>query len=125
MQDDKRNPNTGSGQEGNQNWDEQNDQRSSGSRQPNPERLDTEETESGQEGNQGWDEKNDDDNKDRVHKPNPERYTGSAFNEDTTAQGYGSNQRGAEPNVGPLDADLASKTSEKRYGNNKTGPGLG
>jgi hypothetical protein len=121
---DKNNPKTGSGQEGNQNWDDQNDQRSGGSRQPNPERLDTEETSSGQEGNQEWDDQND--KRNQPHTPNPERLSGgSAFNENQQSAGYGSSQRSENPNVGPLDADLADKTSEKRFGDNKTGPGLG
>lgn len=122
--------NLGTGQQGNQNWDEQNDQRSGGSRQPNPERLDTEQTGAGQEGNENWDEQND--QRGKTHKPNPERYEeggseskGSAFNENQQTAGYGSSQRGEERNVGPLDADLAPKTSEKRFGNNQTGPGLG
>ena|SRR5688572_2508276 len=125
MEENKKNQNSGMGQEGNQNWDDQNDKRSGGSREPNPERLGTEETSSGQEGNQDWDDQND--KRGNIHKPNPERYEGkgSAFNENPQATGYGSSQRGEEPNVGPLDSDLADKTSEKRQGNNKTGPGLG
>ncbi|HYF30890.1 MAG TPA: hypothetical protein VD993_07210 [Chitinophagaceae bacterium] len=118
-----KNQNTGSGQQGNQNWDDKNDQRSGASRQPNPERLDTEETQSGQEGNQNWDDQNDK-GSGTTHKPNPERYEGSAFNESQPTSGYGSSQRGDEKNVGPLDADLNDKTSEKRSGN-QTGPGLG
>ena len=42
-------------------------------------------------------------------EPNPERYKksgGSAFNEEETATGYGSNQRKQEGNVGPSDADM-------------------
>lgn len=124
MEENKKNQ--GTGQQGNQNWDDQNDQRSGASRQPNPERLDTEETQSGQEGNQQWDEENDK-NSERTHKPNPERSEsgGSAFNENPQTAGYGSSQRGEERNVGPMDADLNDKTSEKRSGNNQTGPGLG
>jgi len=120
----KNNPNTGSGQQGNQNWDEQNDQRSGGSRQPNPERLDTEQTSSGQENNPEWDEQNDERSK-TPHTPNPERLSGSAFNENQQTAGYGTSQRSEKDNVGPLDADLSQKTSEKRYGNNQSGPGLG
>lgn len=119
------NKNTGTGQQGNQNWDDQNDQRAEQPRQPNPERLDTEQTGSGQEGNQQWDEQNDERSK-TPHTPNPERLSGgSAFNEDQQTAGYGSSQRSERPNVGPMDADLSDKTSEKRYGNNQTGPGLG
>ena len=124
MEENKKNQGSGSGQQGNQNWDDQNDQRSGGSREPNPERLGTEETSSGQEGNQNWDDQNDK-NSERIHKPNPERFQGSAFNENPQTAGHGSSQRGEEPNVGPLDSDLSDKTSEKRQGSNKTGPGLG
>lgn len=124
MAEDKKNKDSSMGQQGNQNWDDQNDQRSSGSREPNPERLGDQETSLGQEGNQDWDDQNDKSSS-GTHKPNPERYEGSAFNENPQTTGYGSSQRGEEPNVGPLDADLNEKTSEKRYGNNQTGPGLG
>ena len=126
MEENKKNQDTSMGQEGNQNWDDKNDQRSGGSREPNPERMDTEQTGKGQESNQDWDDQNDK-RSSGTHKPNPERFEGkgSAFNENPQATGYGSSQRGEEPNVGPLDSDMADKTSDKREGNNKTGPGLG
>ena len=112
MEENKKNQGSGTGQQGNQNWDDQNDQRSDKSREPNPERLGTEDTSSGQEGNQDWDDQNDK-NSGKTHKPNPERFEGSAFNENPQTTGHGSSQRGEQPNVGPLDSD------------NKTGPGLG
>jgi hypothetical protein len=91
-----KNKTTGSNQESNQNWDDQNDQERSGTQQPNPERY---------------------------------KSGGSAFNEESTATGYGSNQRKQEGNVGPLDADTdelpSENTDRKDLGTNKTGPGLG
>jgi hypothetical protein len=91
-----KNKSTGSHQEGNQNWDDQNDQERSGNKQPNPERF---------------------------------KGGGSAFNEESTATGYGSSQRKQEGNVGPLDADTDDLPSEnldrKDMGTNSTGPGLG
>jgi len=91
-----KNKTTGSHQESNQNWDDQNDQERSGTQQPNPERY---------------------------------KSGGSAFNEESTATGYGSNQRKQEGNVGPLDADAdelpSENTDRKDLGTNKTGPGLG
>jgi|GraSoiStandDraft_5_1057265.scaffolds.fasta_scaffold219493_2 hypothetical protein len=92
-----KNKTTGSNQESNQNWDDQNDQPRSGNQEPNPERF--------------------------------KKSGGSAFNEDETATGYGSNQRKQQGNVGPLDADMDELPSEnldrKDLGTNKTGPGLG
>ena len=91
-----KNKTTGSHQESNQDWDDQNDQKRSGNQEPNPERL---------------------------------KKGGSAFNEEGTATGYGSNQRKQEGNVDPLDADKDELPSEnierKDMGTNKTGPGLG
>ena len=87
------------GQESNQNWDDQNDQPASGSREPNPERF--EDKNLGQGG-------------------------GSAFNErHQSTSGAGSGQRNERDNVGPLDADLNDLPSEKRSGSNQTGSGLG
>ncbi len=91
-----KNKTTGSHQEGNQNWDDQNDQQRSGTQSPNPERF------SG---------------------------GGSAFNEESTATGHGSNQRKQEGNADPLDTDkdaLPSENTERKdMGTNQTGPGLG
>ncbi|MGB8190350.1 MAG: hypothetical protein WCF67_00465 [Chitinophagaceae bacterium] len=126
--DDNKRKDSSLGQESNQNWDDQNDQRTSGSKEPNPERLSKEgtgrEDTSGQESNQDWDDQNDKPASGK-HEPNPQRFTGSAFNEDKTATGYGSSQRSERDNVGPLDADLNDLTSEKRNSGNQTGPGLG
>jgi hypothetical protein len=91
-----KNKTTGSHQESNQDWDDQNDQKRSGNQEPNPERL---------------------------------KKGGSAFNEEETATGHGSNQRKQEGNVGSLDADKDELPNEnierKDMGTNKTGPGLG
>jgi hypothetical protein len=95
MAEDKNKP-TGSGQESNQNWDDQNDQERSGNQEPNPERY---------------------------------KGGGSAFNEEETAAGHGSNQRKQESKTSPLDADkeeLPSENTERKdMGTNKSGPGLG
>jgi hypothetical protein len=113
-----KNKDTNLGQQGNQNWDDQNDKPTSGSHEPNPERF--EDANLGQGGNQGRDEQN----KERSSEKH-ERH-GSGFNEDQTATGYGSSQRSERKNVGPLDADLADLPSEKRLdSSNQTGPGLG
>ena len=87
-------------------------------------------TGSHQEGNQDWDDSNDQ-QRSGTQSPNPERFKsgGSAFNEEGTAAGHGSNQRKQEVNDDPLDADKDALTSEnaerKDMGTNKTGPGLG
>lgn len=111
------------GQQGNQNWDDQNDQRTSGgTNKPNPQRF--EDANLGQGGNQGRDEQNEE-RSENTHEPQKKR-SGSAFNEDQTATGYGSSQRSERENVGPLDADLSDLPSEKRLdSSNQTGPGLG
>ena len=96
----KRNQDIGSGQQGNQNWDDQNDQRTSGDRKPNPERYE-----------------NEDDSTEKTR-------SGSGFNERST-EGAGSSQRGEKDNAGPLDSDLSDLPSEKRSGGNLSGPGLG
>jgi len=77
-----KNKTTGSNQESNQNWDDQNDQKRSGNQEPNPERY--------------------------------KQTGGSAFNEEGTATGYGSNQRKQEGNVAPLDADTDDLPSENQ-----------
>ena len=82
--------------------------------------------EEGQQSNQNWDDENDK-SSERTHEPTPERFSGgSAFNErhESTA-GYGSSQQSEKDNAGPLDADLNDLPSEKRFGNNQSGPGLG
>jgi hypothetical protein len=82
----------------------------------------------GQEGNQNWDDSNTDSsnegteaNTSNARRTNEETNTsgaGSAHRTDTSDTGAGS--------VGPLDADLAQKTSDKRLDRgNVTGPGLG
>jgi hypothetical protein len=86
-------------------------------------------TGSHQEGNQNWDDSNDQ-KRSGEQSPNPERFKGgSAFNEEGTAAGHGSNQRKQEGNTDPLDADkdeLPSENTERKdMGTNKTGPGLG
>jgi hypothetical protein len=120
------------GQQGNQNWDDQNDQRADNSRQPNPERFESEKTGQGQQSNQDWDDANDK-RSNQPHQPNPERLeggegqqsaAGASFNEQSTT-GAGSSQRSERENVGPLDADLSDLPSEKRNSRNQTGPGLG
>ena len=87
-------------------------------------------TGSNQESNQNWDDANDQ-QRSGNQSPNPERFEGggSAFNEEGTAVGHGSNQRKQEGNTGPLDADMdelpSENTERKDMGTNKTGPGLG
>jgi hypothetical protein len=86
-------------------------------------------TGSHQEGNQNWDDSNDQ-KRSGEQSPNPERFKGgSAFNEEGTPTGHGSNQRKQEGNTDPLDADkdeLPSENTERKdMGTNKTGPGLG
>lgn len=82
----------------------------------------------GQEGNQNWDDSNDDRssqdteaNKSNAGRTDEEINTsgaGSSQRSDTSDTGAGS--------VGPLDSDLAQKTSDKRLDSgNVTGPGLG
>ncbi len=87
---------TGSHQEGNQNWDDQNDQERSGNQEPNPERF---------------------------------KGGGSAFNEEETGAGYGSNQRKQEGKTDSMDNDeeeIPSESTERKdMGTNKSGPGLG
>ncbi|HYE54133.1 MAG TPA: hypothetical protein VD996_04790 [Chitinophagaceae bacterium] len=102
MSDNNKNQDTNLGQQGNQNWDDQNDQPTRGTTEPNPQRFSQEEEQNQNTGSGG-----------------------SAFNEQNTS-GYGSSQRGQEDSsVGPLDSDLADLPSQKRSGNNQTGPGLG
>lgn len=104
------------GQESNQNWDEKNDQRSSSTSKPNPQRF--EDANLGQGSGQRQEDRSSD-------EPQTKR-SGSAFNEDQTAVGYGSSQRSERENVGPLDADLSELPSEKRMDrSNQSGPGLG
>ena len=124
-----KNRNTNLGQQGNQDWDDTNDQKASGSRQPNPERF--------QDANLGqgsgslseqeeWSTGSERPESDRSSE-NEERSSGggSAFNErHQSTGGYGSSQRSERENVGPLDADLNDLPSEKRSGN-QSGPGLG
>ena len=113
-----KNRDTNLGQQGNQNWDDQNDQRTSGSKEPNPERMGQENTGRSQEGGQ--------DEQRSEGQDSNQRSTGSGFNENQTATGYGSSQRSERDNVGPLDADLSDLPSEKRLDrSNQTGPGLG
>lgn len=111
------------GQEGNQNWDDQNDQPASGgTKQPNPERF--QDANLGQGNNQGSDAESD--NRSGGDQQPNRKHHGSGFNEDQTATGYGSSQRSERENVGPLDSDLADLPSEKRLDrSNDTGPGLG
>jgi hypothetical protein len=110
------------GQQGNQNWDDKNDKRTSGSNEPNPERF--EDANLGQGNNQGSDKESE--NRPDSDQESNRKHHGSGFNEDQTATGYGSSQRSERENVGPLDADLADLPSEKRLDrSNQTGPGLG
>ena len=87
-------------------------------------------TGSHQKGNQNWDEQNDQERSGN-QPPNPERFKegGSAFNEEETPTGHGSNQRKQEGNTGPIEADkdeLPSENTERKdMGTNKSGPGLG
>lgn len=81
----------------------------------------------GQEGNQNWDDNNIDRNQDTEASRSNARRT----DEETNTSGVGSSQRSDTSDtgaggVGPLDADLAQKTSDKRLDRgNVTGPGLG
>lgn len=110
------------GQQSNENWDEPNDERTSGNAQPNPERF--QDANLGQGASRGRDEQNDESSSDKNEQGT--HRSGSAFNEDQTAVGYGSSQRSERENVGPLDADLSELPSEKRLDrSNQTGPGLG
>lgn len=122
MAENKRNQDTNLGQQGNQNWDDANDQKTSGSSEPNPERY--------QDANlgQGGGSRGEQNDRSTNRESSKEEKTsgGSAFNErhESTA-GYGSSQRADRENVGPLDADFDDLPSEKRSGKNQTGPGLG
>ena len=118
----KRNQDTNLGQQGNQNWDDANDQKTSGSSEPNPERY--------QDANlgQGGGSRGEQNQRSTNRESSDEEQTsgGSAFNErHQSTAGYGSSQRPDRENVGPLDADLNDLPSERRSGNNQTGPGLG
>jgi hypothetical protein len=111
------------GQEGNQNWDDQNDKPTSGSREPNPERFEDKNLGQGQQTGQQRDENSE--RSEGLHETDSQR-GGSAFNErHQSTSGAGSSQRSERENVGPLDSDLNDLPSEKRSGSNQTGPGLG
>lgn len=117
MEQDK-NKDTNLGQQGNQNWDDQNDKRTSGTSKPNPERFEDANLDQGKDAES-------EQRSGETHEPHAKR-SGSAFNEDKTATGYGSSQRSERENAGPLDADLSDLPSEKRLdSSNQTGPGLG
>ncbi len=121
MAENKNNQDTNLGQQGNQNWDDQNDQSTSGSTDPNPQRFENANLGQGS-GNAGDQNERSED----TERSDDERSSGgSAFNErQQSSSGYGSSQRNERENVGPLDADLAALPSEKRSGN-QSGPGLG
>lgn len=131
MEENKKNRDTNLGQQGNQDWDDANDKRKSGSSQPNPERF--------QDANLGqgsgslseqeeWSTGSDKPESDRSSNKSSDQERssgGSAFNErQQSTGGYGSSQRSERDNVGPLDADLNELPSEKRSGN-QSGSGLG
>ena len=121
------------GQQSNENWDDQNDQRSSSSTpsQPNPERFQDANLGQGsgsvnEENNRSTDSSRSDESRSDDKSATEHTKHGSAFNErQESTEGYGSSQRD-EPrqNVGPMDADLEELPSKKRSGN-QTGPGLG
>jgi len=103
------------GQQSNENWDDQNDQRPSSNRpsQPNPERFEDANLGQGSGSLGGQNERFEEAEKEEKHRH------GSAFNEEQQgpATGAGSTQRTEHGNVGPLDADLEPLPSEKRRGN--------
>jgi hypothetical protein len=124
-----KNRNTDLGQQSNQDWDDTNDQRASGSRQPNPERF--------QDANLGqgsgslseqeeWSTGSERPESDRSSE-NQERSSAgdTAFTErHQSTSGAGSSQRSSHGNVGPLDSDLNDLPSQRRSGN-QSGSGLG
>ncbi len=95
MADDK-NKNTNLGQEGNQNWDDQNDQKRSGNQEPNPERM--------KKGGSAFNEEG--------------TATGAGSSQGNKRDNVG-------PLDADLD-DLPSESRDRKdMGSNKTGPGLG
>lgn len=87
-------------------------------------------TGSHQESNQNWDDRNDQERAGK-QEPNPERYKsgGSAFNEEGTNAGHGTNQRKPEGKTGSSESDKEEFPNEnierKDMDTNKSGPGLG
>lgn len=121
MAENKRNQDSSLGQQSNQNWDDANDQKASGTSKPNPERY--QDANLGQ-GSGSRAEQNDQ-SRDTEKSEDERSSGGSAFNErQESTIGYGTSQRTAGENVAPLDSDLADLPSEKRSGN-QSGPGLG
>lgn len=118
------------GQQSNENWDDQNDQRSSSKNpgKPNPERFEDANLGQGSGSLGGQNERFEEAEKEEKQRQQPEQpqqqqqhhhHHGSAFNEEQEgpAVGPGTSQRGERPHVGPLDADLEPLPSEKRRGN--------
>lgn len=130
MAENKRDQDTNLGQQGNQNWDDANDQKTSGSSQPNPQRYQDANLGQGSGSRAEQNERSTGSDSSDSERSGDEKSGGSAFNErHQSTSGAGSSQRSERDNVGPLDADLADLPSEKRAGrssgNNLTGSGLG
>ena len=105
------------GQESNQNWDDQNDQRPASNQPgtPNPERFEDANLGQGSGSLAGQNERFEEAERD---EKNEKHHHGSAFNEEQgPAVGAGTSQRGERDHAGPLDADLEPLPSEKRRGN--------
>jgi len=69
----------------------------------------------GQESNENWDDTGE---KEPDTKVSGGKESARRIDEETNTSGYGSAQRSAADNVGPLDSDFGELPSEKRAGRN-------
>jgi hypothetical protein len=122
MAEDKKYQDKNLGQQSNENWDDQNDQRTSSSTPstPNPERYEDANLGQGSGSLANQNERFEEAQRNERHESNEKHHHhGSAFNEEQQGPsvGAGTSQRGEHKRVGPLDSDLEPLPSEKRRGN--------
>lgn len=124
MEDNKRNRDTNLGQQSNQDWDEANDQQTSGGNEPNPERYQDANLGQGSGSLAEQDDWTTGSDRPESDRSSDEQRSGgsSAFVErHQSTSGYGSSQRADRGNVGPLDSDLSDLPSQKRSGSGGLG----